>query len=89
MTSFKIFLKKNSNSVFLKGKFEDYTEYSDLQKKIIKQSLTSSFKANKDVIKKSDLYVLEFGDKKKILISLMNYLKAYLMKNRSVFLKIN
>ena len=63
MTSFKIFLKKNSNSVFLKGKFEDYTEYSDLQKKIIKQSLTSSFKANKDVIKKSDLYVLEFGDK--------------------------
>ena len=63
MTSFKIFIKKNSNSVFLKGKFEDYTNYSDLQQKIIKQTLTSSFKANKEMIKKSDLYKLEFGAK--------------------------
>ena len=89
MATFKIYIKKNSNSVLLKGKFEDYTKFSELQQKINKQALASSFKGNKDVIKKSDLYVLEFGDKKKILISLMNYLKAYLMKNHSDFLKIN
>ena len=63
MSTFKVYIKKNSNSVLFKGKFDDYTKYSDIHQKAFKQSQNATYKINKENLKESDLFIFSFGSK--------------------------
>ena len=56
MSTFKIFIKNNSNKALIKGKFDDYPKFSDLRQKVFKQSQ----KENKDKLKESEIFKLSF-----------------------------
>ena len=64
MSTFKVYIKKQSNSVVMKGKFDTFPKFSDLKKKVFTSTQSPSFKVNKQNLQNTDQYKLVFGDEK-------------------------
>jgi hypothetical protein len=64
MTTFKIYIRKDSNSVVIKGKLKDYDQFSDLRQKVFDSTQKATFKANNQNLQPTEKFKLAFGDKK-------------------------
>ena len=62
MSSFKVYIRKNSNKVVFRDNIEKFREYSELKDKIFKDSQKTSFLNINENLKEDEKYKLVFGD---------------------------
>ena len=64
MSSFKLYIKKDSNSVIMKGKFDLFPKFSDLKNKIFTSTQNPIYKSTNQNLKNTDIFKLVFTNEK-------------------------